>query len=125
MSFENNDEKIIVELNKLKKIKEIYDENNKLINEFFRDNLQKKEKEGDYKCGGEKVISIIEKKNIDGYDYSLSLSWYSNEICQLLRENLYQYKYKSLTRSWSIHKDEIDYICSLFRKYPEWKIEWN
>ena len=42
MSFENNDEKIIVELNKLKKIKEIYDENNKLINEFFRDNLQKK-----------------------------------------------------------------------------------
>ena len=59
MSFENNDEKIIVELNKLKKIKEIYDENNKLINEFFRDNLQKKEKEGDYKCGGEKVISII------------------------------------------------------------------
>ena len=56
---------------------------------------------------------------------SLSLSWYSNEICQLLRENLYQYKYKSLTRSWSIHKDEIDYICSLFRNYPEWKIEWN
>ena len=65
------------------------------------------------------------KKNIDGYDYSLSLSWNSNEICQLFRENLYQYKYKSLTRSWSINKDEIDYIFSLFRNYPKWKIEWN
>ena len=45
-------------------------------------------------------LNFYERKNIDKFD-------------------------ESLTRSWSIHKDEIDYICSLFRNYPEWKIEWN
>ena len=79
MSFENNDEKIIVELYKLKKFKEIHDENNKLINEFFREYLQKRRERAIINVA-EKKLFQFSKKNIDIYDYSLSLSWYSNDI---------------------------------------------
>jgi len=79
MSFENNDEKIIVELYKLKKFKEIHDENNKLINEFFREYLQKRRERVIINVA-EKKLFQFSKKNIDFYDYSLSLSCYSNDI---------------------------------------------